>query len=553
VELPLPPILEKLPPDLRARLTTPITDLGEASVSIPANQILPQLATGTVRIEFGQLRGAAMSLFDVGPEYDSIAITLPLDVVLSRLNRRWLSRDAGQKKTESPGDIGSVFLRRADVSPSPGTVPSSPVKTPSSALGTETQIRVKMPSGSSAPAAPSLMTDTQIRIRKAPPTPAPAAPISPAISPLTPLPPAAPPKPVTSSIPFSSAPPKPAAPPIPFSSAPISPRPVAPPPSVSMEPPRPVGATAPPPGILAAPLLALSEKWPDALRNEITQLDLSNSQVFLPLDYIESGLKRGIVTFFWRDLRTYLHPTPLTVVSVHDGAALELPLKVIAPLFIARKGAVRPKLDAPVDKSIPNVFVNASAPKVEPPPAPVPPATPLPEVPRMPQPIVAPVAPLAAPSSPIAEQVQARAITPIAPPAEIEQPPAPVRPPEATPAEKARRLSPSDVLTRTMAMKGVEGAMVVLHDGLMVACELPPYLNSETAAAFLPQIYDRLSKCINELHMGPLSHLRFNVGNVTWLVFRQSLAYFAVFGREGELPLEAQLAPLAAELDRSRQ
>ena len=104
-----------------------------------------------------------------------------------------------------------------------------------------------------------------------------------------------------------------------------------------------------------------------------------------------------------------------------------------------------------------------------------------------------------------------------------------------------------------MAMKGVEGAMVVLHDGLMVACELPPYLNSETAAAFLPQIYDRLSKCISELHMGPLSHLRFNVGNVTWLVFRQSSVFFAVFGREGELPPEGQLAGFAAELDRSRQ
>jgi hypothetical protein len=104
-----------------------------------------------------------------------------------------------------------------------------------------------------------------------------------------------------------------------------------------------------------------------------------------------------------------------------------------------------------------------------------------------------------------------------------------------------------------MELKGVEGAMIVLHDGLMVASELPTYLNPEIAAAFLPQIYDRLSQCIGELRMGPLSHLRFNVGSVSWLVFRQPSVYFAVFGRDGELPPEPQLIALAAELDRNRQ
>lgn len=516
VELPLPPILDKLPADLRSRLTTPLTELGEASISIPASQILPQLATGAVRIEFGQLRGAAANLFNVGDEYDSISITLPLDVVLARLNRRWLARDSGQKKMESPKEIGSVFLRRSDVDKAaPAPVKPAPPATPS-----DTFIRVRAPQPPTMPAA-----------TVPPTTPTPAVPL---IRPVTPLP--------------ASAPPKPATAPIPFPGAPISPFQEVPPASpVSQTTPPPSTSVEVPPGTFAAPLLALSEKWPDALRNEITQLNLTSAQVFLPLDLVEEGLKRGIVTFFWRDLRPCIRPNPLTTVSIHDGAALELPLKVIAPLFIARKGsAIRSRLESKIDKSIPNVFVNASAVKTEPP---------------VVSPITTPITPLA--TSPAA-----------APPLE----PAPMKlveakkPEHGTSTQNApgssqtefkrpgaatetirRRLSPNEVVSKAMAIKGVEGAMIVLHDGLMVTCELPPYLNSDTAAAFLPQIYERLSQCIDELHMGPLSHLRFNVGNVSWFVFRQKSVFFAVFSREGELPPEAQLAPLAAELDRSRQ
>src|SRR3954466_14775681 len=54
VEMPLLPILEKLPQDLRAKMTMRIEDFGDASIAIATDQILPQLALGSVKITFGQ-------------------------------------------------------------------------------------------------------------------------------------------------------------------------------------------------------------------------------------------------------------------------------------------------------------------------------------------------------------------------------------------------------------------------------------------------------------------------------------------------------------------
>jgi hypothetical protein len=544
IELPLKPILEKLPPDIREKLTMPIENLGDASMSIPASQILPQLAGGVIRMEFGQLRGAASSLFNIGGEFDSIAITLPLDVVLSRLNRRMLARDPAQKKMDSAKEIGSVFLRRSDVIASPAPAPKPAAPAPS----TETQIRLKMPT------APPAGTTTPRLATPPPAQPAPTAPIRPT----TPLPPPSMPAPAAMkpAAPLAPPAPKPAPAPAPIPSS--IPFPTAPKPASAAPP----AAPDPEPNILTVPLAAVMDKWPEALRNEIAQRSLSNSRLALPMGALEDGMKRGIVTMFWRDARSSLRP-PVTEVSIHDGVALELPLKVIAPLFVAKHAAIaRPRANVALDQSIPNVFGSDLAPKAEPAapapvlvaPAPVtPPVAPAPALKMAPRP-VAPITPIApvAPAAPPASVSPVSSSAPAAPEESTGFAPR-LGEPQGMDSSKRRPPTPTDLIRRTMDLKGVEGAMIVLHDGLMVASELPAYLNPETSAAFLPQIYDRLSQCISELRMGPLSHLRFNVGNVTWFVYRQPSVYFAVFGREGDLPSEPQLTALAAELDRNRQ
>jgi len=120
-----------------------------------------------------------------------------------------------------------------------------------------------------------------------------------------------------------------------------------------------------------------------------------------------------------------------------------------------------------------------------------------------------------------------------------------------TPGTKfvAKYATPNEVVSRAAALDGVAGALIALPDGLMVANRLPPDLNADTMAAFLPQIFGKVSLCTKELRMGELNNLNFTVGNVPWKIFRVNAIFFAAFGREAEPLPTAQLAALAAELD----
>ena len=62
------------------------------------------------------------------------------------------------------------------------------------------------------------------------------------------------------------------------------------------------------------------------------------------------------------------------------------------------------------------------------------------------------------------------------------------------------------------ALDGVVGALIALPDGLMVASQIPADLNGDTLAAFLPQIFGKVSQCTKELRMGELNNLNFTVG-----------------------------------------
>src|ERR1700678_884140 len=63
LEMPLLPILEKLPPDLRSKWMVGGVNLERANILISVEKVLPQLALGAVKITFGDLRNAAPNLF----------------------------------------------------------------------------------------------------------------------------------------------------------------------------------------------------------------------------------------------------------------------------------------------------------------------------------------------------------------------------------------------------------------------------------------------------------------------------------------------------------
>jgi predicted regulator of Ras-like GTPase activity (Roadblock/LC7/MglB family) len=547
LEMPLMPILEKLPPDLRSKWMSGGVNLSQASICISVEKVLPQLALGTVKITFGELRQAAPDLFRAGQEYDSLPIVLPLNDVLARLNPTLLARTPGQRTMAPPPEIAGPFgsgpqgvtgvaftntpLKQA---PTPSTThflrkTAPPPETVKVAVPTPVTPPPPPFQRTTAPTAPAQMPP-----RVTTPIPMPQAP-APARSPIqTPIPQA--PAPVRPSMPTPITPlaPAPMASPVP-SRAPVPPparipflKPVAPAlaPAVSAD-----IATLP------VPLSTMAEVWPETLRVEIVQSNLAGAQVALPVHLVEPALKRGRVVFPWHQLRAWIRPLPPGP-SIHDSMELELPLKVLAPLFLPRQSPeAKQRLKASLPpSSVPNLFFGFPQPQPE----------------EMAPPLNAPdIVPLVKPADAKIAETDYYVWgdgneAPRVDETDYKRP--------QTPATDftSRRAMPNEIIGRAMTLPGVIGAIIALPDGLKVAHQLPPELNADTVAAFLPQLFSRVSQCSKELRMGELNNLNFTIGNVPWKIFRVNAVYFATFGRAGEPLPTAQLAQLAAELDRKK-
>ena len=339
-------------------------------------------------------------------------------------------------------------------------------------------------------------------------------------------------------------------------------------------------APAAPEVCVNVPLMMLTESWPEVLRGEIEQLHLTQAQLALPVRLVEPALKQGRIAFPWSVVRSWIRPAPLPTVSAHDGMVLELPLRVIAPLFIARqRNAGGPRQKVQVNEKIPNLFFGFPQPDSAPEPAaPVAPApaafAPPPPAPAAPIPM-APVS-MPAPVQQIPQEIPEVIFQPkaAAPAAAQPRPPVPTdtnfyvwgeagETPigEATEVRRtspgtdflSRYATPNEVVSRAASLDGVAGALVALPDGLMVASKLSPDLNGDTLAAFLPHIFGKVNQCTKELRMGELNNLNFTVGNVPWKIFRVNAIFFAAFGTAGKPLPTAQLAALAGELDRKKQ
>jgi predicted regulator of Ras-like GTPase activity (Roadblock/LC7/MglB family) len=536
LQLPLQPILAAMPMDLRAKVIQ--APSAGAMIAVPLENILTQLAFGSVKIAFGELRKAAPGVFvNSGGEHDHKPVMLPLNEILTRLNPALLSRRSTQKQVEVTEDITGPFGASGE-----GAKISVAAKpTPSTAIP---PLRMTAPpsfSFASRGITPATSGTTQPPPRQFMPhvpTPATGA----ATPPPRPFMPHAPTPGTTFVMPRSNGAPKqPVAPPTP-----------SPAPQVPVEP-----------AGISAPLAALSENWPEGLRLEIRQSNLADAQVLLPANLIEPALKRGRITFTWRNLRPLIQPAPPPA-SVHDGIELELPLNVIAPLFFARqKTAPRSRAAERPPAEIPNLFFGfpqPETPQLKPfaqPEKPQPKVSPA----KMPEPQPRPPArmPEPQPVRPASKPVDAKLAdtnyyiwsdTAEAPRVDETEYKRPQRP--ATDFS-SRYATPNEIVARAMELPGVVGAIVALPDGLKVASRIPSDFNADTLAAFLPQIFDRVSQSTRELRMGALNNFNFTVGNVPWKIFRVNAVYFAAFGNAGEALPTVQLAALAAELDRKKQ
>lgn len=324
------------------------------------------------------------------------------------------------------------------------------------------------------------------------------------------------------------APPAPAAAPAPAPTA--APAPAAPAGPVSLD------------GAIEVPLTQVSSLWPDLVKRDIEQFGITQASVLLPLEYVDAGLKSGRVEFTWRQICAWLKPvSPSAQLSIHGELRVAFPLPLVAPLFLQKTGGNQSKRKTRIDEAIPDLF-SAAGMMPPPPAAPEPAPTPAAAAP-VPTPAPAP-APAAAPT---AAAAPAPAVAPV--------PAAGARPLAKNLAElfnepEKRNWTPNDIVHYSTHLPGVAGALIALQDGLLVAACMPPQLRTEMVAAFVPQIFGRLSQYTKELQLGDARAVSFSVDFGTLYIFNAGIIYYAALSKPGAcLPLP-ELQLIANELGR---
>jgi predicted regulator of Ras-like GTPase activity (Roadblock/LC7/MglB family) len=286
-------------------------------------------------------------------------------------------------------------------------------------------------------------------------------------------------------------------------------------PEVSI-PQAPAPVSTPAPALVTTQLSALCETWPEPVRRDIAQFNWENASVSLPMDRLELAMKTGRVAFKWGDLIQWLDNSTGTVATSHCETVVQLPLKVIAPLFMAQQRTPVAQKNVVVDHKVPNLFAMAGQPVA---PVPPPPAS-APEV-------------IAAPPAPVAPVV----------------PDAPTDPLGRIFGQPAKdEWSPQEITQRINALPGVSASLIAMSDGFLVAGSLPAPLKSETMAAFLPQIFGRMSNYSGEIQLGPLTALTLQAGQSPVTIYKTGALYLTVMGKPGDTLPEALLHQVAEEL-----
>ncbi|HEY0457222.1 MAG TPA: roadblock/LC7 domain-containing protein, partial [Verrucomicrobiae bacterium] len=286
---------------------------------------------------------------------------------------------------------------------------------------------------------------------------------------------------------------------------------------------------------ISIPLATLISTWPEMLRKEIEHLNLTSSVLAVPVELLENGLKQGKVGYPWKQVCQWIEACPpAAFASSFADIRLEWPLAVVAPLFLQSRPNQEQKRPS-VKIDIPDLFNQgglASASTAVTPAAPTA------------QSIPAPASLSALPSPAPAPTVSAEAASAAAPKklakdlAEL-----------FGDAEK-RNWTPNEIVHKTCLLPGLDGALIALQDGLLVASCMPPTWKTDTIAAFLPQIFGRMHQYTRELKMGELQSVTFTVDSGTLQIFNAGIIYFAALGKPGASLPVPELNLIARELSR---
>lgn len=502
-----------------------------ATVALPMPTILKQLPAGSVKMSLASLHRQAHGLIRPLPPGDKRSVDVPLAEVFRHVRPEALRRRPDQRQVDVPnngfnlfGDSTNPYAISPDDhmqevslgAPSFGEEEAAPVEAPVGAprvLKMDEGLQNHFGNGSTASSG-SVASEEESAQEEAPESPQDTMPR--AIAPPADFNLAAP-APTRTPTPFPFVPaPKPVAAPAPVA-APVEEAPVT----------KPTGPT------LLVPLFGLSPNWPEALRAEIEALDRA-TQVTLPMNEISAGLAKGRVSFAWKQIFAWLDPEPAAGTAIPGDTALQLPLKVVAPAFLAatKKPETERKTIA-MDESIPSLFTDGR-----------------------PAPELTPAEPVETAEEPVAESATDAPEASEAPAVHAEPPaePAPSRTPESVGElfgePHKTNWTPAELVAGIVKLPGVSGAIVALQEGLPVAASLPEGVKGEVVAAFLPQIFARLNQYAGEMRLGDVDDLLFTTHGAHCQIYRLGYIYFAVLGIAGEALPWHELQLVTQELAR---
>jgi predicted regulator of Ras-like GTPase activity (Roadblock/LC7/MglB family) len=550
VTITLGSIEPSLPEPLRHKIAGALHEL----VPVPVNKVLPQLHRGSVSLTVKELRECAPELLASFQGHDDIPVTLPLADIVRQIDPKVLPRRPAQKKIEVPKDVSEIFTHTSDgltiIAPATAAAeaprPTAPAvratHTATATVAAHAAAPAPAPTAAAAPVTAAkpekISLSPQALAALAATAPAKSAAKAAATNGSAAAPTAAIPAPNLPRTAAAAAPAKPTA------TAPVAAPVSLPKPVVPVVP---VGTSQ---GKTSATLAMLLEKLvpslPPEICKELGDVDVKASSIGLPMAQVESMLKSGKVLFTWGELTSWLTP-PLPRPPSNSASSLliELPLKVVAPVFMAHHRANSTQKRADTGEGIPDLFQSGNGE------AAAGNAVQTPVAPAMPAPTAAtpkPTAPAPATANPVVAPAKKTAKAKSSASTASEQPALP--PIESLLGTSAGRFSPKEVAQNVCKIPGITGALIAMPDGLPVASIMPDGLKGDTLAAFLPQMFGRMAQYTKELGLGGLQSMTLNVEGGSWLVFKQPNIYFAVSGKAGE-PIPFNLmAQVAADLSK---
>jgi predicted regulator of Ras-like GTPase activity (Roadblock/LC7/MglB family) len=437
----------------------------DVKVVLPVAAIMKQLPSGAVRMSLASLyRQAPSGTFRKTNVEDKRLVDVPLSEVFKTINPTALKRRDNQRRYDVPEDAVGLFDGDSSRNVS-APGQSSPAPAPAP-----------------APKAKTPPTEQKLRM----PAPTPTAPATYATN--------------------QSAP-------APAASAPAAPREAATPLNLTSE--------------LSLLLVEVAAGWQEGYRNELSVLP-GDTRLSLPASEVGPLLQKGKVAFPWETLRRWLTPPPSSALNIPDDTQLVLPLKIVAPAFVAATGAK--KRASQGDASLPDFFGPSAgqtpAQKAAPAPAPAPvaparTAAPAPAAKSLPPASVAAAAPASAP-----------VITHDSAGAPAGRMPMTLR--ELFKMPDKTDWPPNELVKLTCALPGVAGVVVALEEGLVVAQKLPDGFSADTFAAFMPQVFSRMDRYTGEMQLGETNDVTLNTESGAVRLFRNGKVFVAALGTSGE-------------------